>query len=423
MGGPPTEASGFVLENTIGIQFAGRATETGINLNSGFMAQVHPPAGPLAIAIAVDDVVTIDEDTSVEIDVLANDIAPVGESLRISALQTAAHGSAVVGGGKIRYTPRSNFFGQDSIGYTVGSPTGGASSANVLITVRPVNDAPVFKSTPATSAVVGSEYIYTIEVEDVDNASLQLSIPTRPSWLSANTNQDGTATLSGVPAAADVGENPVKLLVSDGDLSQEQSFTIEVAASGVAAPQLVAPENNAVVAPPAVTVTWNPVPGAQSYDLQADDNEAFSSPVEANGLERTEAQLTGLSDGLVVFWRIRAVGPDGPGPYSATFRFTTAANVATENQESLPVEFSLGANYPNPFNPSTTIPYELPETAHVMITIYDLFGREVARLVDDTISAGRHSVTFEAGNLPSGSYFYRLETSEWSDVRQLLLLK
>ena len=65
-------------------------------------------------------------------------------------------------------------------------------------------------------------------------------------------------------------------------------------------------------------------------------------------------------------------------------------------------------NFPNPFNPATTISFELPEASQIALVIYDVLGREVTRLVEGPLEAGRHSVTWEAGHLPSGTYFYEL---------------
>jgi hypothetical protein len=70
---------------------------------------------------------------------------------------------------------------------------------------------------------------------------------------------------------------------------------------------------------------------------------------------------------------------------------------------------NLGQNFPNPFNPSTTIPYELSTTAHVTLKLFDLLGRDVMTLVDETKHQGRYSAVVDLGNLPSGVYFYRLQ--------------
>jgi hypothetical protein len=90
---------------------------------------------------------------------------------------------------------------------------------------------------------------------------------------------------------------------------------------------------------------------------------------------------------------------------------------------NLPVSFQLDQNYPNPFNPSTFISYKLPISSLVTIKVYDVLGREVQTLVNERQAAGNHSVTFNASSLPSGVYFYRLQTGNYSTAKKLLLLK
>ncbi|MEZ4702631.1 MAG: T9SS type A sorting domain-containing protein [Rhodothermales bacterium] len=99
------------------------------------------------------------------------------------------------------------------------------------------------------------------------------------------------------------------------------------------------------------------------------------------------------------------------------------SNVASEDEGVLPGDFSLEQNYPNPFNPSTSIPFNLAQTGPVSLTVFDMLGREVRTLVDETLPAGRHEVSFDAGALPSGMYIYRLKTAAGSQTRTLALMK
>jgi hypothetical protein len=92
-------------------------------------------------------------------------------------------------------------------------------------------------------------------------------------------------------------------------------------------------------------------------------------------------------------------------------------------REELPAEFTLNQNYPNPFNPTTVISYELPEAADVRLQVFDMAGRQVATLVNDQVSAGRHTVNFDAGSLSSGVYMYRLQTQSGIITKKLTLIK
>lgn len=85
--------------------------------------------------------------------------------------------------------------------------------------------------------------------------------------------------------------------------------------------------------------------------------------------------------------------------------------------------FYLEQNYPNPFNPKTVIRYSLIGNRHVSLKVFDALGKEVATLINKEQSAGSYSVTFNAGNLPSGVYFYRLESEGVKEIRRMLLVK
>ena len=93
------------------------------------------------------------------------------------------------------------------------------------------------------------------------------------------------------------------------------------------------------------------------------------------------------------------------------------------NDGSMPEKISLLQNYPNPFNPTTNIIYEVPDAGNVKITIYDSIGREIKTLVNEIKNSGTYEVNFDASNLTSGVYFYRLQMSGKSIVKQMLLLK
>ena len=90
---------------------------------------------------------------------------------------------------------------------------------------------------------------------------------------------------------------------------------------------------------------------------------------------------------------------------------------------TLPTVFSLGNNYPNPFNPVTIVDFQLPVAAHVKLNVFDILGREVEVLVNEKKDAGAYSVRFDASGLPSGVYFYRMQAGDFSQTRKLLLLK
>ena len=93
------------------------------------------------------------------------------------------------------------------------------------------------------------------------------------------------------------------------------------------------------------------------------------------------------------------------------------------NGDNLPGEYSLSQNYPNPFNPTTTISYQLPRSSFVKLTIYDISGRLVDKLIDEKKNAGYYTVEWNAENACSGVYFYRIEAGNFVAVKKGLLVK
>ena len=95
----------------------------------------------------------------------------------------------------------------------------------------------------------------------------------------------------------------------------------------------------------------------------------------------------------------------------------------SDNQPVMVEKFSLANNYPNPFNPSTKIQYTLPTNEFVSLKVYDIIGREVATLVNQQQSAGVYDVNFNASNLTSGIYFYKIDAGSFVDVKKMMLIK
>jgi hypothetical protein len=89
----------------------------------------------------------------------------------------------------------------------------------------------------------------------------------------------------------------------------------------------------------------------------------------------------------------------------------------------LPQVFTLEQNFPNPFNPSTMINYQLPMTNEVDLSIYNLLGQKVATLVSEKQQAGHHQVEWDASGFASGVYYYRIQAGEFVDVKKMILLR
>ena len=105
-----------------------------------------------------------------------------------------------------------------------------------------------------------------------------------------------------------------------------------------------------------------------------------------------------------------------------------AVSVIEDDYGKLPTKYSLNNNYPNPFNPLTTISYDLPEDGFVNVTIYDMLGRQVKTLMDQTQDAGYKSLIWNATNdygkpVSAGIYLYQIQAGEYNSTKKMVLLK
>jgi endonuclease/exonuclease/phosphatase family metal-dependent hydrolase len=110
-------------------------------------------------------------------------------------------------------------------------------------------------------------------------------------------------------------------------------------------------------------------------------------------------------------------------PVKALFDFNQTPTSISERVDELPSEIILEQNFPNPFNPSTIIRYQLNEAVHVQLDVFDMLGRKVATLVNGRVSAGSHEAEFDASKLSTGMYIYRLQAGGKVFTRQMMMIK
>jgi photosystem II stability/assembly factor-like uncharacterized protein len=115
------------------------------------------------------------------------------------------------------------------------------------------------------------------------------------------------------------------------------------------------------------------------------------------------------------------------GGYSNAIWFRPLSEMITSvinsPQKVIPDRFSFEQNYPNPFNPSTVIKYSIPKASLVSMKVYDILGNDIATLVNENKPAGTYELTWNASNLPSGIYFYRIQAGSFIDTKKMILLK
>jgi len=139
--------------------------------------------------------------------------------------------------------------------------------------------------------------------------------------------------------------------------------------------------------------------------------------VEGHGNSNSPKQYNFIDNDISLsgeyYYRLKQIDNDG------TYEYSDVVSV----EVGVPNNFYLSQNYPNPFNPETRIDFTLPEKQFVTIRVYNTLGEQVAELVNEAREAGSYSVIFDASRLPSGVYIYRLQTSEFAEIKKMTFLK
>lgn len=169
-----------------------------------------------------------------------------------------------------------------------------------------------------------------------------------------------------------------------------------------------------------VKISWSTATEVNSYQfvVERSDNEEWNvvGTVNASGNSNSPKQYSFTDNNLQqgkYQYRLKMIDNDGSYEYSQT----------VEVNIDVPKEFALMQNYPNPFNPVTNINYTIPVDSKVMLVIYSISGEKVAELINETQSAGSYSIPFNAANLASGTYVYRLIANDFVQTKKMLLIK
>jgi hypothetical protein len=174
-------------------------------------------------------------------------------------------------------------------------------------------------------------------------------------------------------------------------------------------PTLVWPISNSVIPDLTQTFQWNSVDRAKEYELQIIDGQDDSMLEQVVTADTVHATTLPLRSSF--FWKTRAINE------------STISEWSEVNTIIFPTQIELDQNYPNPFNPSTLITYALSEAAFTSLKVYNSNGELVSTLVNSMQNQGFYEYTFDASNLPSGVYFYRLVANDFQKTRKMLLIK
>ncbi len=224
-----------------------------------------------------------------------------------------------------------------------------------------------------------------------------------------------------VASIADIGISP---------FSETQSFTTGAITEVPAIPQLVSPANYAAGLSLQTTFEWAPAQLALSYRLHIARDPYYSDLVrDVAGIEQTSYMPEWLPANSVLHWRVASQNLFGHSNFSLSRRFSTGLGSASEDDLSPVVQNELKANYPNPFNPSTTISFSLKDISQpVNLVIYNTRGQIVRRLFNGIPTSNRLSLVWDGYDelrqpVSSGVYLYRLESAEFTETRKMLLAK
>lgn len=111
------------------------------------------------------------------------------------------------------------------------------------------------------------------------------------------------------------------------------------------------------------------------------------------------------------------------GGLQIPIQLTVTTVTGIEKEDETPKDFQLIQNYPNPFNPSTTISFSLPKEQNVSLIVYDVIGNQIQTLISKYLQQGNYAIKFNAADIPSGIYFYRIQTEQFTEVKKMILAK
>lgn len=332
--------------------------------------------------------------------------------------------------------------GSRSVTVTNPSPGGGLSTNSVSFSVTlpapnpnntnwptgttvPTSPQPTFEWTPVSGATN-----YTVQISNQSGFPQKLACQDcNESVQNIFTNSYTVTTTSfKVPTALTMGTTYYWRLRANsssttGVWSNAYSFVVVAPPNP---PALVSPNQGATGLTGSVLLTWTPTSNTKKYELQVSSDVTFNSLfLSTDTLSISTFRMPAFTAGSPVdyFWRVRSIGDGGNSSWTDV-RFFRRAALTSDGPESaiLPSKFDLLPNYPNPFNPSTLLQYELPFNGRIEMRLYSINGHLIRTLVNEYKNAGTHEYLLDASSLTSGVYVVTLiSESERRSIRITLL--
>ena len=317
--------------------------------------------------------------------------------------------------------------GQADTLFTVIAASGALSDTqDVYIIIRDVNDPPQITSPDTAEATEHQLFSYSVTAADIDGPNISVQFLMYPDWMKPM----GRLIRGTVPANCQ--DTAFRVIVSDNHETDPLTDTLNVTV-------LVEQIND----PPVFSISF-PEPEFQDPDtvrwvLALDDyvedpDNADSeltwtyTLIDSQGvnivIDPATHKASILATGMYTDFHIAFTVRD-PQLASATDTLTIGVVMTGVEQKigAAPETFTLSPNYPNPFNPSTTIRYGVPVPSHVRLTIFNIQGQIVETLIDKQQMPGMYELKWNGSGTATGIYFYRIETDSWQQVRRMILIK
>lgn len=299
---------------------------------------------------------------------------------------------------------------------------GTSTNSNIITVDTGVLDAPLARSatnitTTSFTARWNSSATATTYLLDVSTASDFSTFIT-----DYNGKDVGNVTSCNVTSLSGSTIYYYRVRASNSGGTSANSNTITVTTL-LAAPVAIAATN---ITTSGFTANWNASTGATNYWVDVSTTDDFSN-VLASYNNKSVGNVTthiiiSLTPNTTYYFRVCASNSSSTSPYSNTITVTTNVT-GVDDLLNLPTRFDLSQNYPNPFNPITTIKYQIPEETFVGIKVYNLLGSEVTTLVNEMRTVGTYEVKFNASQLTSGIYIYKIQAGQFSQMKKMVLVK
>ncbi len=336
--------------------------------------------------------------------------------------------------------------GNISVIYSSGNPTFSSQGTAVLEIHGNSTQATIQIIAPVPDMTVPEDTI-TFEIADLDTifhvipeeSVLEFTVASDTNEIGITLGELNVARIQLAENWNGVGQIYLSATLNDSTVTDTVQLTVTPVNDLPLPFELISPENSWTGGATRLTFHWStsmdPDTGETPvYDFALSTDSSFAVvDTSINVGTDTTMTIDTLAPGKY-YWKVCAYSAGdtvwGSDSDQQPWSFTTTP-VALETGSPIITNYRLYNNYPNPFNPVTTVRYEIPCESRVILSIFDITGREIAKLVNETQPAGLYSVTWNAGDLGSGVYFYRIQTDSpgktgagrFRQVRKMILIK